>query len=92
MKKTFDRIFPALRCGRESFWEKRFGGHISIGPLVVYGFNAMHVAINLKLGRDWVCLHPTMRVFGKWWPWYFYVSTDGTPCEATVKAGPGMYD
>lgn len=61
-----------------------------MGPLVVYGFNAMHVAVNLHTKRwGFVCFHPPMKVFGVWWPWYFYVSPDGTPPQATFGMGPG---
>ncbi len=73
------------------FWGRHFGGHISIGPLVIYGFNAMHVAINLHSKRwGWICFHPTCRVFGKWWRWYFYISPDATPYETTFEIGPGL--
>lgn len=75
-----------------SFMERHFGGHISIGRLTIYGYNAMHVAINFYTKRwGWICFHPTWKVFGSWWPWYFYVSRDGTPYSATYKIGPGIY-
>ena len=61
-------------------WQDRlFRGHASIGPITLYGANAMHWAINVwMLGHYW-CFHPTTHTFGGYWPWYFYLSRDGTP-------------
>ncbi len=74
------------------FLERRLGGHISIGNLVIYGFNAMHVAVNYYSKRwGWICFHPPMKCFGKWWPWYFYISADATPHNCRVKFGKAHY-
>jgi len=78
MKAIVDKVLPYRGYG--SFWERRFGGHVSLGPLVIYGFNAMHVALNLKTPWGWLCARPTLRVFGQWWGWYLYLSKDATPC------------
>lgn len=71
--------------------EKRFEGHILIGPITIYGFNAMHVAINIYT-KHWgyICFHPIMRCFGHWWPWYFYISPNATPWAASFAIGPGI--
>lgn len=55
----------------------------------VYPFRcAMHGAINVRTKRwGWVCFKPPTRVFGHWWPWYFYASPDATPSEATFYRG-----
>lgn len=90
MKSLFDKAFPPKPYG-DGWWEKKFGEHVSLGPLVIYGFNAMHVAMNLRTPFGFVCFHPTFRVFGKWWPWYFYISRDGTPNSATVRFGHAYY-
>jgi hypothetical protein len=74
---------------RESFMERHFGGHISIGPITVYGYNAMHVAVNIRTRWGYICFHPTWKVFGEWWKWYFYISEDATPYNARFKMGPG---
>lgn len=59
-------------------------GHITIGPVIIYGANAMHWAVNIKTKRwGWVCFRLPFRCFGKWWPLYFYCSPDGTPTAAT---------
>lgn len=73
-----------------SFFDRHFGEHVNIGPITIYGFNAMHVAVNIKTRWGYVCFHPTFRVFGVWWPWYFYISHDGTPSNARFKIGPGV--
>jgi hypothetical protein len=52
----------------------------------------MHVAISIRTRWGFIYFHPTWHMFGKWWPWYFYISPDGTPTAATFKVGPGLYD
>ena len=73
-----------------NFFEKYLGGHINIGNLTVYGFNAMHVAFNYGTKKTYICFHPPMKCFGKWWPWYFYISRNATPWLATFGIGPGF--
>ena len=72
------------------FLRKCLGGHINIGRLTIYGFNAMHVAFNYTTDKTYICFHPPMRCFGKWWPWHFYISRNGTPWLATCGFGPGF--
>lgn len=76
------------------FLDRHFGGHLNIGSrITIYGYNAMHVAINVYTERwGWICFHPTWKVFGKWWKWYFYVSPDATPYRASIAFGPGLRD
>lgn len=59
--------------------------------IVIYGFNAMHVAVRIST-RKWgyICFHPPMKCFGKWWPWYFYLSPNATSWAATFAIGPGI--
>lgn len=78
-------------------WQDRvFRGHVNIGPVTIYGANAMHWAVNVRIGDSWWCFHPRTHTFGTVWPWYFYISTDGTPHGATLKTGSrfagGAYD
>jgi hypothetical protein len=74
------------------WFERHLGGSKSIGPLTIYGFNAMHVALNLWTRRwGYICFHPPMRVFGRWWPWYFYISRDATPFNTKLAVGPGIH-
>ena len=77
------------------FLERYFGGHVSFTVfgkrVTLYGFNAMHVAVNIHWrDRYWLCFHPTFRCFGVWWPWYLYASPDATPGSAFWGYGPGF--
>lgn len=60
-----------------------------IGPLTAYSFrSAMHGAWNVSTRRyGYVCFKPPTYVFGKWWPWYFYLSPNATPWGATLIVG-----
>jgi hypothetical protein len=70
--------------------EKHFGGHLCVGRrLTVYGWNAMHVAVNYRTRRwGYICFHPPLYWCGRWWPWYFYLSPNATPWAATFALGP----
>lgn len=75
------RTYPAL-----SWWGNYFGGHLCIGPVTIYGENAMHWAVNIRTRRlGYVCFRLPFRCFGRWWPLYFYCSPDGTPQSATFQ-------
>ena len=74
---------------------KRFHRHITINVLgrdfTIYGFNAMHVAMEFRTKKfGWICFHPPIHFLGWNWPWYFYVSPNGTPCCSTFAIGPGV--
>lgn len=73
-----------------SWWQNFMSGHISIGPVTIYGENAMHWAVNiyLKKRKTYFCFRLPFRCFGKWWPLYVYMSPNGTPSSATWKWGP----
>ena len=79
MKRLFVRLVTKL-----------LGGYIKIGRLTVYGFNAMHIAINWRGKQNCWCFHPPVRWFGRKWPWYFYVSPNATPWAALYAVGPGV--
>jgi hypothetical protein len=71
--------------------ERNFGGSLRIGRLTIFGFNAMHITVQFWTQRwGYVCFHPTVKMFGCWWPWYFYVSPNATPWAATFAIGPGV--
>ena len=89
----------SLREKLDEWLWKNLSGHTSLGPVTVYGFNNMHVAVNIWTKRfGAVCFHPDLRflgsnapwMLGKDWPWYFYMSPDYTPGSATFAIGPGM--
>ena len=78
---------------KKAVWKwlhRHLGGHIVIGPLTIYGFNAMHVALNLKTRWGYLCFHPTIRFYYANWPWYLYLSPNATPWAATWGVGPGI--
>jgi hypothetical protein len=66
--------------------ERHLGGHLSLGPITVYGFNAMHLAVNIRSPLGYVCFHPGWGP----WPWSFYVSANATPWGAWLVAGPAI--
>ena len=61
------------------------GGHVSVGPVVIYGWNAMHGAVNVRWFGGWFCFKVPTKCFGVWWPAYCYWSPDGTPCGERVR-------
>lgn len=68
-------------------------GSFRIGDFTIFGWNAMHVAIRYSSKRfGHVCFHPPGRLlfYGKYCPWYFYLSTNGTPWNAYLAFGPGV--
>jgi hypothetical protein len=67
--------------------DRWLGGHLTIGPVTVYGRNAMHFAVNIRSRWGWICFKPPTRCYGVWWPWYFYISEDATPFNCRVKWG-----
>ena len=62
----------------------RVFGRVTIYPLR----SAMHGAINVWTKRwGYVCFKPPTYVYGRWWPWYFYLSPNATPWGATLILG-----
>lgn len=74
----FKKRYPAL-----SFAENFLGGHVTLGPVTVFGENAMHWAVVIDMGKDYLSFRLPMRCFGAWWPLYCFRSPDGTPTRAT---------
>jgi len=70
-----------------SWWKNFMSGHINIGPITIFGQNAMHWAINIKSKWGSICFRLPFPCFGRWWPLYFYISPDATPCRATYIIG-----
>lgn len=67
---------------------KRLGGQVSVGPVTVYGHNAMHWGVNVWTKKyGYVCFRLPFRCFGRWWPLYFYLSPNATPWAATFMLG-----
>ena len=71
----------------ERWLAKYLGGHITIGPVTIYGHNAMHWAVNIKTRRwGYVCFRLPLPSYG-WRPLYFYLSPNATPWAATFMLG-----
>ena len=71
-----------------SRWQDRlFRGHVNIGPVTIFGANAMHWAINVRFCGAYWCFHPRTRTYGGLWRAYFYISRDATPYSAKFKLG-----
>ena len=66
--------------------ERTIRGHLQVGPVVLYGANAMHWAVNVRTPLGYACARLPQRA----WPWYFYVSHNATPGGAWVALGPGV--
>ena len=66
---------------------KLFRGHLNVGPITIYGRNAMHWAVNIRSKWGWICFRLPFRCFGRWWPLYFYISPNATPQDATFMLG-----
>lgn len=92
---TFKWKFNAWRRGYFSFWEAFFGGHISIGPVTIFGVNAMNWVVNIrtkKYGVVCFTLPVWARVMFGWSKyrylrWHFYCSPNGTPWASTYYIG-----
>lgn len=72
----------------ERLLNRLFGGHLNIGPVTIYGRNAMHWAVNIRTRRwGYICFRLPLRSFGCWWPMYLYFSPNATPWASTLYLG-----
>lgn len=70
--------------------DRFFGGHFNIGPVTVYGRNAMHFAVQIRTRRwGYVSFRLPLFCFGQWWPLYIHASPNATPWAATFYVGGG---
>ncbi len=63
--------------------ENFLSGYIIIGPVAIYGENAMHWSVEITTKSGYLCFRLPFRCFGHWYPLYCYYSPDGTPNNAT---------
>jgi hypothetical protein len=61
------------------FVGRYLGSHLSFGPFVIYGQNAMHWAVNIRIRGGYLCFRLPLLCFGRWWPLYAYWSENATP-------------
>jgi hypothetical protein len=83
----------ALGWVRADKWRTGLGrltGHLTLGPLTVYFSNAMHWAVDITTPWGFLCVHPTVTMGGSTWPWYVFLSVDGTPGMRSWGMGPGI--
>ena len=73
----FKKRYPSL-----SFAENFLSGHISLGPVTIFGENAMHWAVVIETRTGYLSFRLPLRCFGAWWPLYCFHSPDGTPSKA----------
>lgn len=63
-------------------------GHVSFGPITIYGRNAMHWGVTWWTKRwGYICFRLPFTCFGEWHPLYFYCSPNATPGAATFMVG-----
>ncbi len=77
-----------------SWFENFIGGHVSIGPITIFGANAMCWTVNISTKWGYLCFTlPVMARWRinsrgqKWWQWYIYLSPNGTPWASTFYRG-----
>lgn len=77
-----------------SWWENFMGSHISIGPITIFGANAMNWTVQAQTRLGYLCF--TLPVLARyrydsrgkrWWQWYMYLSPNGTPGASTWYIG-----
>ena len=76
-----------------SWWENFMNSHISIGPITIYGANAMCWAVNIRNNKyGYICFTlPSIRRKRYELKHYFYVSPDGTSGASTFYRGKADY-
>jgi len=75
---------------RDRWQDRWFTGHVNLGPLTIFGANAMHWTVQLRTPRGYLCFRPTTRSFGGYWPWKLYWSPNATPWAMRWGIGPGI--
>jgi hypothetical protein len=92
------KLAEKLRHKLEMFLELNLGGHISIGSVTVFGFNEMHVAVEVYTDRfGYIVFHPSLGKLGDLISWHigsncpaeFYISPNATPWASTFLLGKG---
>lgn len=64
--------------------ERKIDGHVNIGPLTLFGANAMHWGGYVHTRRwGFVCFRLPLPCFGRFWPLYLYCSPNATPWAST---------
>jgi hypothetical protein len=82
------RIIERIRAKARELAERHLSGHVTIGPLTLFGANAMDWAVQIYVAALGVslCAKPTTSRRG----WYFYATPNCTPWAAVLGCGPGL--
>lgn len=72
-----------------SWWENFMGEHITIGPVTIYGANAMCWAVNIESKKyGYICFTlPSIARRRQKRGWHLYCSPNGTPWASTFYIG-----
>lgn len=72
-----------------NWWENFMGGHLSIGPITIYGANAMCWTVNISTKKwGYICFTlPSIRRKRYKFHSYFMLSPNGTPWACTYHRG-----
>lgn len=65
------------------------GGHINIGPVTIFGENAMCWVVQIRT-KKWGCISftlPSISRSKRGWPYYIYFSPNSTPWASTFYRG-----
>jgi hypothetical protein len=89
IRKQLENANLFAGCRGDRIRDRIFPGHFVVGPVTVYGANAMHYAVNIRTRWGYLCARPTTGRSG-YWPWYVYLSENATPERATWGFGPGF--
>lgn len=94
-KTTFMKIWGIQKKYSELSWFENFmGGNISLGPITIFGANAMCWSVSIKTKWGYLCF--TLPVMARWrinsrgkmwWQWYIYISPNATPWACTFYRG-----
>lgn len=71
------------------FFHKILGGHICLGPVTIYGLNAMQWGVSIRTKKGFIRFRLPLPCFFTFPPLYFYISPNGTPWAATYIIGGG---
>lgn len=90
------KIIERIREAVDRFAERHLDGHVTIGPLTLYGANAMRWMATLRVEALGVTLSfrppwfPGKGPGDEWAGWCFYASPNATPWAAVLGCGPGI--
>jgi len=87
--RLFWIVGPKAKYSSFNWWENFMGGHISIGPVTVFGSNAMYWVVVIRT-KKWGFMHITLPALHRKGSrgYCFYISPNGTPGYSTFYRGP----